>query len=208
MSSCINENISLGFIENQLKKRDKINIAYTEMISIGASERTLDSISNKLLKQINSYPFFILVNYQFELRHNYIVHHAGVFVVTEEDEDSDYKIGFFESNGCLSEIEKTERHYKNILYLQERLKINLGINKRAKVYSEELMKNYNPINTIDGNCDALSLWFIHINNNAKDMKDIENNLEKYIEDMRHSNRAKKTDEIINNIIRMSKKILK
>ena len=47
MSSCINENISLGFIENQLKKRDKINIAYTEMISIGASERTLDSISNK-----------------------------------------------------------------------------------------------------------------------------------------------------------------
>jgi len=171
--------VSTNFIERELIKRKNLNIIWSTdfYIKIGISQKDLNKFATKIsdeARKTDLFPLYVLLNIQYDSKDN---KHSELIIITKHGEN--YNIGFFDSNGPLSEIFKPDINIRNIL---EKLSENLS----SRYY--EFMEGKKSINIIGkGNCDAFCLWFIYINSESKNKTDICDKFKEFTKDIKTEN---------------------
>ena len=157
---CITEIESLKFIR-WLKKK-KYNIAYDNLQSkfinvyMYMTDRQLRLKSNMLLKKFRYEKFPIAVPLDIVVDENSEKHSMMLFL--ETDKCKGYVLEVFDSNGKIC--------YLNGVYLRIMKIVNLLSGQledilKARVKAVEVREEYNSINTMNGNCDSLSLLYAY-----------------------------------------------
>lgn len=188
---------SINFIERELVKRQKLNILYWQpdsFIKVMASERDLNKFANTISEytlKTDTFPLYVLLNVQYDSKDN---KHSEMIIITKHHEK--FSIGFFDSNGPLSQKVRPDINVTKIL---EKVASNLD----TEYY--ELMENKLSINTVGrGNCDAFCLWLIYLNRESTNKTEVLEVFNNFYQEIKNTNLK---DYILNmnkNIINLSK----
>ena len=208
------------FIDNELKKRLKMNIiSTTKPILIFEGDRSLTTKANDLAKHViesKKFPMFFLLTTQYAIVASKFNadKHATVIAITKNisKDDKQYNIYLFDPNGPLDV--KTIRHDLNVHTLLTKLSLILNTEVKSEDKGKycELMcldnkgKSRGSINSLYGGyCDALSLWFIYINRESKTKENIINKFKEFYESMDPENIKKETANILENLRKLGKR---
>jgi hypothetical protein len=193
-----NEN-SVNFIERELIKRQKLNILFWEdhYIKFYSSTRDLTKMGNFIsnyAKESDIFPIYVFLNIQYDNKDG---KHSELIIITKNH--SKYNVGFFDSNGQLSQTNKFKPDL-NVLHILDIVSKNLD----ADFF--EFMEGKQGINIIGkGNCDAFCLWLVYLNKKSNSKTDVLEIFNKFYQDIKKDNLKDYIIEMNENIIEKSKK---
>ena len=188
----ISSKVSEDFIQRELQKRLGLNVFSTTFLPFSYNKRTYDSFTKKILDHVDKWdeeePLFILLNLIVNKRDD---KHASVIVITKYHEN--YTVGFFDPNGPLSPT-----YDKNVYTVVDK------IAKYLHCDYYDFMEGKYTINTIgNGNCDALCLWFIYVNEDSLTKTEFVEETNTFYSEI-HKDIKKVTKNINDEIEKMSK----
>jgi hypothetical protein len=197
---CITNEVSKNFLNRQLRNRDGLHIIemtrddddyirYDQPIhrTIKIGEKIVDSI-----KTSTEFPIYFPINVICDAT---CVKHAQLIVIVCS-QDREYEVLFFDSNGELdvfhedgrSDVKHAQRyHYhdaillntiSNGLHASSIQKKETGKRTRSSsvVFTKWTLNDRFQINkkiiNPEGHCDAITLWFMHLNKSSKTKKDV------------------------------------
>jgi hypothetical protein len=192
---------SINFIERELIKRQDLNILWTRptdsvsFIKYMSSERDLSKFAKTIsdrAEKTDNFPLYVFLNVQYDIKDG---KHSELIIITKYHEK--YSVGFFDSNGPLSENLRPDKNIHKILN-------HVATNLNTEYF--EYMEGKTGINIIGkGNCDAFCLWLVYLNRESSNKTEVCDIFNEFYQEVKKGNIKDYILKMNKEIDKMSKK---